>query len=213
MYRPPAFAVDDLTWLHAAIRTYPFATVAMAKDGLVRFAYAPVVLDASPGNLGTLRFHLARSNALAAANDATLSFSFRGPDTYVSPDWYETQGLVPTWNYIAVEATGIARRIMGTELRQLLVDLSAEEEARLHPKPAWDIAKVPEQRLSQLMTAIAGFSVPLDTLQGKFKLSQDKRLEDVTGVIAGLEARNTPQSNAVARAMRDVCLNVSIKGR
>ncbi len=213
MYRPPAFAVDDLTWLHAAIRTYPFATIAMAKDGLVRFAYAPVVLDASRSNLGTLRFHLARSNALAVANDATLSFSFRGPDAYVSPDWYETKGLVPTWNYIALEATGIARRVMGMELRQLLIDLSAMEEAQLHPKPAWEIDKVPQERLSQLMTAIVGFSVPLDTLQGKFKLSQDKRLEDVTGVIAGLEARNTPASNAVAGAMRDISLSVSIKGR
>jgi transcriptional regulator len=213
MYRPPAFAVDDLTWLHAAIRTFPLATVAMAKDGLVRFAYAPVVLDAGRGNLGTLCFHVARSNALAHANDATLAFSFKGPDAYVSPDWYDTKGLVPTWNYIAVEATGIARRVHGPELRQLLVDLSAEEEERLHPKPAWDIAKVPEQRLSQLMTAIVGFSVPLDTLEGKFKLSQDKRLEDVTGVIAGLEARNTPQSSAVAQAMRDVCLSVSLKGR
>lgn len=213
MYRPPAFAVDDLTWLHAAVRTYPLATIAIAKDGLVRFAYAPVVLDASRGSLGTLRFHVARSNALAAANDATLTFSFRGPDAYVSPDWYLTKGLVPTWNYIAVEATGIARRIMGTELRQLLVDLSEMEEEQLYPKPAWDIAKVPEERLSQLMTAIAGFSVPLDTLQGKFKLSQDKRVEDVTGVIAGLEARDTPQSVAVARAMRDVSLNLSIKGR
>ena len=213
MYRPPAFAVDDLTWLHAAIRTFPLATVAMAKDGLVRFAYAPVVLDTSHGNLGTLRFHVARSNALAQANDATLAFSFKGPDAYVSPDWYQTKGLVPTWNYIAVEATGIARRVLGPELRQLLVDLSAEEEERLHPKPAWDIAKVPEQRLSQLMTAIVGYSVPLDRLEGKFKLSQDKRLEDVTGVIAGLEARNTPQSNAVAQAMRDVSLSVSLKGR
>jgi transcriptional regulator len=213
MYRPPAFAVDDLTWLHAAIRTYPLATIAMAKDGLVRFAYAPVILDNSRGDLGTLRFHLARNNPLVAANDATLSFSFRGPDAYVSPDWYETKGLVPTWNYIAVEATGIARRIVGAELRQLLVDLTDAEEDQLHPKPAWTIDKVPQERLSQLVTSIAGFAVPLDTLQGKFKLSQDKRLEDVTGVIAGLEERNTPQSNAVARAMRDVSLNVSIKGR
>lgn len=213
MYRPHAFAVDDLTWLHAAIRTYPFATIAMAKENLVRFAYAPVVLDTRPGSLGTLRFHLARSNPLAGANEATLSFSFRGPDAYVSPDWYETKGLVPTWNYIAIEATGIARRVAGAELREVLIDLSGVEEAQLYPKPPWSMDKVPEDRMGALLSSIAGFSVPLDTLEGKFKLSQDKRPEDVMGVISGLESRNTAQTNAVARAMRDVSLGAALKRR
>lgn len=206
MYRPPAYAVDDPLWLHAAIRAYPFATIAAASGGSVAFAYAPVVLDTGALPFGKLRFHLARGNALAAAHGATLFFSFKGPDAYVSPDWYESKALVPTWNYVAVEASGTARRVEGEELRTLLVDLSAVQEDQLRPKAPWLIDKVPQERIAALMNAITGFEVPLKTLQGKFKLSQDKKREDVEGVIAGLEARGTPGASAAARAMREVAL-------
>ncbi len=204
MYRPAAFAVDEIAALHAAIRSWPFATIAAASDGVVAFAYAPVVVDAAENTLGTVRFHLAHGNPLADADGATLFFSFRGPDAYVSPDWYETQGRVPTWNYIALEASGTAQRIGDGELRALLADLSAAEEAKLAPKPPWLIDKVPEHRLSALMEAIVGFSVPLQALKGKFKLSQNSGAGDAQGVIAGLEARGDADAGAVARAMREL---------
>ena len=205
MYRPKAYAVDELAWLHAAIRTYPFATVAMVKDGAIAFAYAPVILDAE-GPLGSLRFHLAAANALAAAAGQTLCFSFKGPDAYVSPDWYRNAGYVPTWNYIAVEASGVAERLDDDVLRRLVVDLSAVQEQQLRPKAPWLIDKVPPQRQAALLKAIVGFRVGLKTLEGKFKLSQDKRPEDVEGAVLGLEARGTPAAVAVARAMREVSL-------
>jgi len=200
MYRPAAFVVDDVAALHAVIRARVFATIALAHDG-VHFAYAPVVLD-MPGNFGTLRFHLARANPVCALADGRpLSFSFIAVDAYVSPGWYETAGLVPTWNYIAVEASGIARKLDREELRQLLIDLSAQEEEKLSKKP-WTLDKVPEARIEALLNGIEGFSVPLDALQGKFKLSQDKKPADIAGVIAALEARGDAASRAVADAMR-----------
>ncbi|HEV2560802.1 MAG TPA: FMN-binding negative transcriptional regulator [Rhizomicrobium sp.] len=202
MYRPAAFVVDDTAVLHAAIRTRVFATIAIAREGRVQFAYAPVVLD-DTGKLGTFRFHLARGNPIVAlADGARLSFSFLEPDAYISPDWYESQAMVPTWNYIAIEASGIARKLKREELRQLLIDLSAAEEEKLLPKKPWTIDKVPEPRIDALLNAIEGFAVPLETLHGKFKLSQDKKAADIGGVIAALEARGDVASIAVAKAMR-----------
>jgi len=61
---------------------------------------------------------------------------------------------------------------------------------------------VPDERIAMLLDAIRGFDVPLDTLEGKFKLSQDKNEADLSGAIAGLEARGDPASMAVAQAMR-----------
>ena len=203
MYRPQAFSLDDVAILHETIRSHPFATVASVRDGAVAFAYAPVVLDAGESALGTLRFHLARANPLARSDGATLFFSFRGPDAYVSPDWYETKGRVPTWNYIAIEAQGPARRVAAGDLRTLLVDISAIEEAKLTPKPPWSIDKVPAERLAALMDAITGFSVPLQVLAGKLKLSQNTGPADMQGVIAALEARGDCAAAAVARAMRE----------
>jgi transcriptional regulator len=202
MYRPLAYVVDDPEVLHETIRTRRFATIAAAVDGCVQFAYAPVVLDTGEGKAARIRFHLARVNPLANIGGATIRMSFLGPDAYISPDWYETPALVPTWNYIAVEAAGVAREIDPIALRQLVIDLSALEEERLAPKPAWKIDKVPEERLEMLLQAIRGFEMPIDTLEGKFKLSQDKKDADSAGAIAGLNGRGDAASVAVANAMR-----------
>src|ERR1700742_3339716 len=100
MYRPNAFVVDDVAALQAFIRAQPFATLAAVVDGAVQLASAPGVLGAD----GAARFHLARANPVARlAHGAAVRLSFLGAHAYVSPDWYESEGLVPTWNYQAVE--------------------------------------------------------------------------------------------------------------
>jgi transcriptional regulator len=205
MYRPAAFAVDDPETLHGAMRRRVFATLAAIHDGVLRFAYAPVVVDADNSTLGAVRFHLARNNPLAGLEDgARVSLSMIARDAYVSPDWYRTVVTVPTWNYIAVEGEGAVRRLARDELRALVVDLSTQEEARLAPKRPWTIDKVPEPRVDAMLNAIAGFALSFERLEGKFKLSQDKNPEDRDGVVEGLEGRGDPASIAVAEAMREI---------
>ena len=200
MYRPRAFAVDDRPALHEVIRNRVFATFALVHEGRVQFAYAPVVVDADANEI---RFHLAKANPVAAlADGARVAVSFAGPDAYVSPDWYETGGLVPTWNYIAVEGEGIARTLTRDELLALLGDLSAQEEKTLFPKTPWTLEKLGATRIDALLHAIEGFALGFERLEGKFKLSQDKKPADFERVIAALEASGDAASRAVASAMR-----------
>jgi transcriptional regulator len=201
MYRPGPYVQDDVAALHDIIRERSFCLVAAVVNGEPQFAYAPAVVDAE-GPRGGVRFHLARANPLASLDGAKVRLSFLGPDTYVSPDWYETHGLVPTWNYIAVEGAGAMRRLDTAALRQLLVDLSAVHEERLRPKQPWTIDKVPEAKMGALLNAIVGFSVSFETLEGKFKLSQDKRPEDFAGVVRALEASDNADAQAIAAAMQ-----------
>lgn len=203
MYRPAAYAIDDLLLLHTVMRRRRFATLAAVLNGELHFAYAPVVVDPEPPRLGSLRLHLARSNPMAAMGDEPVHLSFLAADAYVSPDWYVTGAFVPTWNYIAVEAQGRARQLDERALRLLLIDLSAAAEEKLCPKEPWTIDKIPEDRAAMLLNSIRGFSVALERLEGKFKLSQDKKPADAAALIAALEARGDAQSLAVARAMRD----------
>jgi transcriptional regulator len=203
MYRPAAFAVDDVQTLHAVMRERAFATLARVRADKVEFAYAPIVLDPEEGPYGSIRFHLASNNPIVeGADGAQFHVSFLGPDAYISPDWYETAGVVPTWNYIGVEGQGIARKLDSDALRQLLIDVSATQEAKLLPKKPWTIDKVPEQKMNMLMNAIAGFEVRLESLDGKFKLSQNLKPADFEGAVRGLEKRGDALSVAVAAAMR-----------
>ncbi|HEX3674307.1 MAG TPA: FMN-binding negative transcriptional regulator [Rhizomicrobium sp.] len=204
MYRPSAFAVDDAAVLHAVLRERVFATVAASREGAVQFAYAPVVVDAQNGQLGGIRFHLALGNPLVAlADGARVSISVMGADAYISPDWYREIVTVPTWNYMVVEGEGALRRLSREDLRKLVIDLSAQEEEKLVPKTPWLIGKVPPERTEALLNGIVGFSLAFERLQGKLKLSQDKKPVDFAGVLAGLEARGDPASLAVAAAMKD----------
>jgi transcriptional regulator len=205
MYRPRAFVVDDIDVLHGVIRKRVFATLAAIIDGEIQFAYAPVILEPGDGALGGIRYHLAIGNPLAKLADGTpVRVGFLAADAYVSPDWYKTVVTVPTWNYVAVEGEGVVRRSSREELRQLVIDLSAQEEEKLQPKPVWKLEKVPEAKTAALLNGIVGFSLSFSKLEGKFKLSQDKQPEDVANVIAELEARGDAASVAVAGAMKKV---------
>jgi transcriptional regulator len=203
MYRPSAFAVDDVSVLHDVIRKRVFATIAAVRDGAVAFAYAPMILDAGNGAKGGIRYHLAIGNPLAKLEDgARVRISMMAADAYISPDWYREAVTVPTWNYVAVEGEGEVRRASRDELRQLVIDLSAQEEEKLLPKTPWLIDKVPEKRIEALLNGIVGFSLVFEKLGGKFKLSQDKKPVDVEGVIAALERRGDASSVAIASAMK-----------
>ncbi|HEY3776510.1 MAG TPA: FMN-binding negative transcriptional regulator [Rhizomicrobium sp.] len=203
MYRPRAYAIDDVAVLHHVIRERSFATIAAVVDGDVQFAYAPMLVDSAPAPYGSVRFHLARGNPLSECDGAPIRIGLLGADAYVSPDWYRTGAFVPTWNYIAVEGAGRARVLDERDLRRLLVDLSAGHEERLRPKPPWTPKKIIPERMEMLIRSIRGFVLPFEALEGKFKLSQDKAPDDIAGVIAGLEARGDPASLAVARAMKE----------
>lgn len=202
MYRPRAYAVDNVPVLHGVLRERSFATIAAVVGGRVQFAYAPLLVDAAPAPFGGVRFHLARGNRLAECDGARLRIGILGADAYISPDWYRTGAFVPTWNYIAVEGEGIARGLDETELRGLVEELSAEHEERLRPKRPWTLDKLPDERIAALLRGIRGFALAFATLEGKFKLSQDKQSEDIAGVIEALESRDDPASAAVVRAMR-----------
>jgi transcriptional regulator len=198
------FALSETGALHGFMRSNVFAVLAGQVGGRIQFAYAPLVLDLEPAPFGGVRFHLARANPLAKIEEGTeLKLSIMGPHAYVSPDWYAVPGQVPTWNYVAVEGGGRVHPLSDEGLKQLLFDLAAQEEDALAPKAAWTMARVPPERLNALLSAIVGFRLPFNTLEGKAKLSQNRSHEDRKAAIEGLTMRGDSASIAVAEAMRN----------
>lgn len=56
MYRPSAYAIDDVGVLQAAMRERGFATIAAVVQGRLQFAYAPVMIDSEPRPWGSCVF-------------------------------------------------------------------------------------------------------------------------------------------------------------
>lgn len=199
MHPAGAFREIDAAVLVAHLRSYPFVTLAGAPEGRPLIAHAPVVVRQGEGGL-VLDFHLSRGNALTAH----LAAGFRGvavslgPEAYISPDWYVGADQVPTWNYLTVEAEGPVAAMDEAGLVRLLDDLSAQEEARLAPKPPWTRGKMSPGRFEAMLNGILGARLEVERLEGTFKLSQNKSAADRAGVMAALG------DHPIARRMTDV---------
>jgi transcriptional regulator len=123
---------------------------------------------------------------------------FQGPHAYVSPSWYSSPG-VPTWNYAVVHLRGIPRLLDGeSELEALVEQLTHVHESHL-PNP-WKPNLTGERR-SKLLNMIVGFEIELTHIQGKFKLSQNRPLEDQRSVVDKLSQSSNQTEAAVAKLM------------
>lgn len=199
MHPAKPFRVEDRATLLTFLRAHPFVVIAAAVGGRPFMAQAPVVVRELDFGEVALDFHLSRGNALAPF----IVQGFRavvlatGPDAYVSPDWYGSADQVPTWNYVAAEAEGLVAPLSEAEFVALLDDLSAQEEVRLSPKPAWTRDKMSPGRFETMMRGIIGCRLNVERLEGTFKLSQNKTDADRAGLVKALG------DHPVAMLMRD----------
>ena len=127
MYIPSAFREDRPEILRALIRAHPLATLVSAgADGLVA-NLIPFILVASPEG-DVLRAHMAQANEQLTSlrEGAEALVIFQGPEAYITPSWYATKEehgrVVPTWNYVVVQAWGTPRVI--DEPQWLLTQIS-----------------------------------------------------------------------------------------
>jgi transcriptional regulator len=203
MYIPPHFANRDVSQLHDAIETYSFALIVnRAGDDLVA-SHLPLLLDRSSGPQGTLLGHFARANAhwrSAAGQQALVVFS--GPHAYISPTWYAAEHVVPTWNYISIHAYGRVELIEDPVGVLALLDRTVEHFESNQPRP-WRLADQPAEFIERLAGQIVGFRIPIDRLEGKWKLNQNHPQERRERVIAALSGQESADSLAVARLMQD----------
>ena len=203
MYVPKHFEVTDTAWCHALMRAQSFATMITADDAGAPFAtHLPILVDERRGPLGTLRGHVARANPhwrhLAAGRPTLVVFS--GAHAYVSPSWYATHPAVPTWNYVAVHASGTGALVEDAEqVRTLLADLVHVYEA---PGPeAWSFEALPADYVAGMQRGIVAFEIPIARLEGKAKLSQNRDAVDRGRTREALAASDDPVARAVAALM------------
>lgn len=126
---------------------------------------------------------------------------FLGPEAYITPGWYpgkqEHGRVVPTWNYAVVHARGVARAVHDEAwLRDLLERLTAANEVS-RPTP-WAMADAPGDFIDKLLRAVVGIEVPIDSLVGKLKASQDEDMQDRWGTVEGLTTEGTENAMAMA---------------
>lgn len=150
--------------------------------------------------------HLVRSNPILRALEVPLPavLAVTGPDAYVSPDWYEMDHQVPTWNYVAVHLRGQLQALPPEALAAHLDRLSDRFEGRLAPKRPWKTAKMPRDLMERMMRSICPVQLRVTGIDGTWKLSQNKPEAARRGAAAALAPGMPGQEiAALAALMRD----------
>jgi transcriptional regulator len=202
MYSPKFNQVHDRAILLEAMRAYSFAALfgpasgELAGTGAMATHLPLIVKDA--GEHGILEGHFAKANPhwRALAGRETLVV-FAGPHSYVSPTLYTEALSVPTWNYIAVHAYGTLALVEDDAAKEaLLADLIATHE----PSYLNHWRGLPEGFRRTMLAGIVGFRIPIARIEGKFKLSQNRGLEERRNVHAA-QAAGSPDEQALAHWM------------
>jgi transcriptional regulator len=213
MYIPRHFSFpeDALSELHDLIEAQGFGILVTPGDSSndpsvgLQAVHMPFVLDRAVGQYGTLAGHVARANPAwtTFAPQREVLVIWPGPHCYVSPDWYASKGLVPTWNYLAVHCYGTPRVVEGEQaVIAHLTQLVAMAEERLLPKRPWTIDRIRPATLTALVRQIVAFRIEITRIEGKRKLNQNRNAADCAGVIHALEGSGRSDDLAIAEAMR-----------
>jgi len=137
---------------------------------------------------------------LLTQDNVQLSLVFHGEHSYISPHCGtktnnangNTRGqVVPTWNYAKVHVTGNATAIVDPELKYQQMKISSQHFERDQQKP-WQLTEVSDKRIRQMLTAITFFKVSIGTIEGRFKLSQNKTAEVKAKIAEQVSSRNKP---------------------
>lgn len=206
MYLPRHFEEIRLEALHALVQSEPLGTLVSDQQGEPVADEIPFLLRADLGPQGTLQAHVARANPVwrAHATDKPVLVVFRGPQAYVSPGWYPDKAdhgkVVPTWNYIVVQALGrLQVRDDADWVQQQIETLTQQQEA--HRALPWAVGDAPADYLAMMKRAIVGIEIEVQRWTGKWKVSQNHSAERQAGVRQGLMNEPHPQAPAMARAM------------
>jgi transcriptional regulator len=144
---------------------------------------------------------MARANPQWRDVEGEVLVVFSGPHVYISPSWYEAEGTVPTWNYVAVHAYGTFHVV---EDRESLLDI-LHRLVQIHEgtRPVPWIFDESAGHVETLLKSIVGFRIEVTRLEGKWKLSQNQPEERRRKVIRALEGYDDDDSRAIAALMSE----------
>jgi transcriptional regulator len=205
MYLPKHFAVDDPVFLAQLISEYPLATVVGNLDDQLEINHLPLMLSPDKSKL---HGHIARVNPLvkiAGSNQSQVTAIFHGPNAYITPAWYpskkETGKVVPTWNYAVVHAQGTLTLIEDAQwLKNHVAQMTNIHEPTYQSN--WKLDDAPEEYIQMMLRAIIGIEINVESLTGKFKLSQNRSPEDYAAVVKTLDQSPAEALQAMRKYMK-----------
>jgi transcriptional regulator len=198
MYLPSAFEIEDRDAMYAVIRENNFGALINQVDGAPFATHLPFMIEDD-----VLVAHMARANPQwrGFTDGAPVLCIFQGPHAYISPTWYDSPDMVPTWNYVAVHVRGTPRIIDDPARAYATLQRLVESQEIRQPIP-WRLSDQNRDKIDALLRSIIVFEIPIDQIDGKAKMNQNRTEADRRGAIAGLQETGGAGDADVAEFMR-----------
>lgn len=208
MYIPKQFASDDEKLALSIVRDNPFAllmTMGEVPGDAPDISHLPMLWVADGEGRGKIIGHVAKANPHHQRFDgkAKSVAIFSGPHAYISPNYYTSPALVPTWNYGAVHLHGVLRAITDDVGAVAILDtlVSAFEN---DSTGNWSTGHLPEGLLERQIKGIVAFEMLVDQVETKVKMSQNRSADDIAGAIDALSKSAFQDDQKTAEMMRSL---------
>ncbi|HWD88391.1 MAG TPA: FMN-binding negative transcriptional regulator [Mucilaginibacter sp.] len=199
MYIPSFNTFTDKQEIISFIQRYSFATIVTMMNDKPFATHLPFLVKEENGKL-ILWSHFAKANPQSKEIfDRQSLVIFTEPHAYISPSNYETEKVVPTWNYIAVHAYGKATSLESAEQKAELLKHTIETFEAAYFKQ-WQ--GLPEEYKSRMMNGIVAFEIEVTDLQAKKKLSQNRIDKEIENIIHSLEKSDDTTARDIAKYMK-----------
>jgi len=206
VYLPEHFAETRPGILVNLIQRSPLAVLFTVQDGVPQADHIPLLIDPDRGPHGTLIGHVARNNPVWQRHQQGMDALavFQVADAYISPNWYPTKPenhqVVPTWNYAVVHASGpLIVHEEAKWIRGVVGKLTKVMES--DQRPPWKMGDAPQEYLADMITQIIGIEIPITSLTGKWKASQNRLEVDRQGALTALNDSGDAHKIAMADEM------------
>lgn len=211
MYNPVHFRIDDIAKIRQFIQANPLATIVATQAEHSEICPVPLVWLDDGSEFGCLIGHVARPNPLIKMADIpTWQVQFLHTGHYISPNWYpskaQTHKEVPTWNYQTVHLTVTPTLYTDAKMLTHIVGTMTdyfEQQFNQPPDTPWSLQDAPADYIESMFRAIVGFKLSIQQVEAKFKLSQNKSLDNRQGVIDGLTRLQTAEASAMIQLLTD----------
>ncbi len=207
MYIPPHFKLVDQVDALKFMRAYPFGILVSAANNRPLATHIPFIFAEARGTHKALRIqsHLAAANAqVEALTDGPLLCIFSEPHAYISPSLYNRIENVPTWNYVAVHAYGLARVMTGRSEKIALLEAMIEVFEPAY-KTHWAAMLASGSRyVEENLHELCAFEIEVTELQAAAKLSQNKSAEERERIASHLSACKDDASRDLAAYMNRI---------
>ncbi|HAS8590288.1 TPA: FMN-binding negative transcriptional regulator [Vibrio vulnificus] len=208
MFIPAKFRQDNIDEMISVMRGYPFVALVAYTGTNVEVVHIPVSVESTETNI-VLKSHIAKANPFwkVVEEHSKVLVIFNGAHSYISPSYYPTKAehgrAVPTWNYVVVHAKGSINYLHEPQaVYQILETLTDEQEAQFDLP--WSMSDAPSDFIEKLQKAVVGIEIQVESLEGKWKVSQNQPVENKQGVIEGLQASTNPMANEMVALVRSV---------